>query len=71
MWKCISYIIGYFKILKSGVVHSNYAQQELCVINEVDNESAPDLERFSDHDPDLFFNQQNFSDRTVYDMYGF
>ena len=41
--------------------------------NEVENESAPDLEveGFLDHNPDLFYNQQNISDRLVYDMYGF
>ena len=39
---------------------------------EVENESAQDLEieGFSDHNPDLFYNQQNISDRLVYECMG-
>ena len=43
------------------------------MINEIENENAPELEigKFSDHDPDLFCNQWKISDRMVYNMHRF
>ena len=70
----VSYLVFFGKISKrSAIVPRSYAQREPCVINEIENESGPDLEigKFSDHDPDLFFDQQKISDRLVYNMYKF
>ena len=70
----LSYLVCFGKISKrSAIVPRSYAQREPCVINEIENESGPDLEigKFSDHDPDLFLDQQKNSDRLVYDMYRF
>ena len=70
----LSYLVYFGKISKRfPIVPRSYAQREPCVINENENESGPDLEigKFSDHDPDLFFDQQKISDRLVYNMYRF
>ena len=56
----LSYLVYFAKISKQlAIVARSYAQLEPCIINEIENESGPDLEigKFSDHDPDLFFNQ--------------
>ena len=50
------YLVYFDKISKQSViVPRSYAQLEQCVINEIENESGPDLEigKFLDHDPDL------------------
>ena len=70
----LSYLVCFGKISKqSAIVPRSYAQREPCVINQIENESGPDLEigKFSDHDLDLFCNQWKISDRMVYNMHRF
>ena len=61
----LSYLAYFAKTSKrSAIVPRSYAQREPFVNNGIENESGPDLEigKFSDHDPNLFFDQQEISD---------
>ena len=80
-WNFVNHFVGMY-ILHNWIFQNfkkiGRCPRQLCSIRvmhnyEVENKSAPglEIEGFLDHNPDLFYNQQNISDRLVYDMYGF